>query len=251
MLQSSEETVRWATEGDCLASDGNSYTRQICGRVGDGISVLEYLHFRHEQTSGNVREKIHDALLIAHGEFQKKNQSLDDSCKIIRHFAKRAIDLDVRVTYSETIGKIIRTIVATRPSLGLYLHSLQICSDKQYEKNAAPQISAVLARIQHYATLENLATEQPCAMLSTNDLFVADQISDTFYKRADPGFSRNTITGTKQPKKKKKGKGQDTGNSGTGGAPMKCAVKGCSKNLSDKAKISYKSFNERRNQNRA
>jgi len=246
LLQSSEETVRWATEGDRLASDGNSYTRQICGRVGDGISVLEYLYFRHEQTSGNVREKVRDALLIAHGEFQKKNQTLDDSCKIIRHFAKRAVDLDVQVTYNDTVGKIIRTIVATRPSLGLYLHSLQICSDKQYVKNAAPQISAVLARVLHYASLENSVTEQPRAMLSTNDLFVADQISDTFYKRADPSFSRNSIIGTRKPNKKKKGKGQDTGTTGTGGAPMKCAVKGCSKNLSDRDKTSYKSFNERR-----
>ena len=52
LQQASEEDVSWATEGDRLATDGNSYSRQICGRPGDGLSVLEYWYFRHEQTSG-------------------------------------------------------------------------------------------------------------------------------------------------------------------------------------------------------
>ena len=46
LQQAADDDVSWATEGDRLATDGNSYSRQICGRTGDGLSVLEYWYFR-------------------------------------------------------------------------------------------------------------------------------------------------------------------------------------------------------------
>ena len=102
-----------------MASTGTHVYSYYGSYFGDGLSVLEYWYFRHEQTSGDVRDKVHDALLVAHGEFQKKDQSIDDACKIVRHFAKRAVDLGVLVTYKQTVAKIIRTIIATRPSLSI------------------------------------------------------------------------------------------------------------------------------------
>ena len=37
------------------------------------------------------------------------------------------------------------------------------------------------------------ALEAPRALIVQNDLYVASQVTDEFYKRADPGFDRKTF----------------------------------------------------------
>ena len=72
LQQAADDDVSWATEGDRLATDGNSYSRQICGRTGDGLFVLEYWYFRHEQTTVTFERKSKLHYLSLMESFRRK-----------------------------------------------------------------------------------------------------------------------------------------------------------------------------------
>ena len=120
--------------------DPDTYMRTIHGIEEDALSIIGAFYFPNSVTTEEKRHQMYQVLKDCHLEFGRKNQSLEDSIRLVSHLAKIGHQMRVVIKHSLCTKKIILSLILSRPQL-------QTGLDKFFTNPVGPDADDCLAHL--------------------------------------------------------------------------------------------------------